>query len=123
MRGLRARMPLVCGVYAIAALALAGTPMLPVFLSKWTIGNAALAVRPFGLVGLIAMLISAVLCAVYVLYPVFFMIFRSPDESETGAGDPGLCMKTALVILTLAIVLIGFYSNQLLTFMAAQAQM
>ncbi|MBO5534562.1 MAG: proton-conducting membrane transporter [Clostridia bacterium] len=123
MRGLRARMPLVCGVYAIAALALAGTPMLPAFLSKWTIGNAALAVRPFGLVGLIAMLISAVLCAVYVLYPVFFMIFRSPDESETGAGDPGLCMKTALVILTLAIVLIGFYSNQLLTFMAAQARM
>ena len=124
MRGLRARMPLVCGVYAIAALALAGTPMLPVFLSKWTIGNAALAVRPFGLVGLIAMLISAVLCAVYVLYPAFFMLFRAPDESDTEmAGDPGLCMKTAMVILVLSIVLISVYSNQLLTFMAAQAQM
>ena len=123
MRGLREQMPLVCGIYAVAALALAGTPFLPIFLSKWMIGNAALAVWPTGLIGLSAMLVSAVLCAVYVLYPVFFMLFRRQDTpAEAGAGDPGLCMKISMGILILVIVLSGLYSNQLLTFITVHAQ-
>lgn len=125
MRGLRTKMPLVSTVYTIAAMALAGMPLLPPFLSKWTIGNAALASgTPFGMVGLIAMLISAILCAVYVLYPAFFMLFRNPDREEPDMpGDPGLCMKVSLVILALTILLSGLFTNRLLAFIMTQAQM
>ena len=124
MRDLMRIMPLTSVVYAIAALGLSGTPMLPAFISKWLIGNAALASgTPFGYVGLAAILISAILCAIYVIYPAFFMLFRGMDDAdgEPVRLDPGPCMKLSMAILTLAIVLCGLFSNTIVSYIAGIA--
>ena len=126
LRGLGKHMPVVCGVYALGAVALSGTPGLPAFVSKWLIGTAALSCgHVIAIVGLAALLISAVLTAIYVLSPVFFMFFRQEDEKTAiadGANvDPGLRMKIPLFILSAAILFCGLFSNRIVTLLAAIA--
>ena len=124
MRGLSKEMPFTSAVYAIAALALAGTPLLPAFVSKWMIGNAAVSSgNVFGYVGLAAVLIAAVLSALYVLYPAFFMLFCPADDADTVQvrREPGLCMIISMAVLTLAIFACGFFSNSIITFIADAA--
>ena len=87
LRGLGHAMPFTCGVYTIAALALMGTPLLPGFASKWMIGYAAVADGYFmGYIGVAAILISAVLTAIYLMSVAFFMWFR-PLEDTTGITE------------------------------------
>ena len=124
MRGLFGIMPFTSAVYAIAALALAGTPMLPAFASKWMIGNAAFTSGTvFGYVGLAAILIAAVLCALYVLYPAFYMLFRPADDADAVPvrNEPGACMIICMTVLTLAILACGIFSNPIISFIADAA--
>ena len=126
LRGLVNVMPFITAVYTVAALALMGTPLLPGFVSKWMIGSAAVADGYFmGYAGVAAILISAVLTAIYLMSVAFFMIFR-PLEDTTGIVegrnyDPSWKMKLPLAILTLAIVLCGIFSNNIVESLAAVA--
>lgn len=126
LRGLGSAMPFTCSVYTVAALALMGTPLLPGFVSKWMIGMAAVADGYFmGYLGVVAILISAVLTAIYLMSVAFFMWFR-PLEDTTGieAGrnyDPSWKMKLPFVILTITIVLCGIFSNNIIESLAAVA--
>ena len=124
LRGLVNIMPFITGVYTVAALALMGTPLLPGFVSKWMIGMAAVADGYFmGYAGVAAILISAVLTAIYLMSVAFFMIFR-PLEDTKGLNvernyDPTWKMKLPLAILTIAIVLCGIFSNNIIQMLAA----
>lgn len=122
LRGLSAVMPLTCAVYTVAALALSGTPLLPGFVSKWMIGTAAVAAAadfPLAWLGLTALLISAVLTAVYLLSVAVSMYFRpfEPNEDTNapllpGAKlDPSYKMLLPFAVLIAAIVLCGLCSN------------
>lgn len=54
-----------------------GTPLLPGFVSKWLIGSAAIETgTAMGMVGVAAILISAVLTAIYLMGPALSMYFR-----------------------------------------------
>ena len=123
LRGLGHAMPFTCGVYTIAALALMGTPLLPGFASKWMIGYAAVADGYFmGYIGVAAILISAVLTAIYLMSVAFFMWFR-PLEDTTGITeglkyDPTWKMKLPLLIITTAIVLCGIFSNDIISMLS-----
>lgn len=125
LRGLGRKMPLTCGVYAVAAVALTGTPLLPGFVSKWLIGTALVEEgQLIPMLGVAALLISAVLTAIYVLTPVFFMFFRAPleeTEEESVNLDPGLRMKIPLVILAVTILLMGLCSNQVVSIVSSIA--
>ena len=124
LRGLGSVMPFTCGVYTVAALALMGTPLLPGFASKWMIGSAAVASGTvMGYAGVAAILISAVLTAIYLMSVAFFMWFR-PLEDTTGIDtnfsyDPTWKMKLPLAVITIAIVLCGIYSNNIIESLAA----
>ena len=126
LRGLGHAMPFTCSVYTIAALALMGTPLLPGFASKWMIGSAAVSGGYFmGYAGVAAILISAVLTAIYLMSVAFFMWFR-PLEDTTGIVDgmkydPTWKMKLPLLVITIAIVLCGVFSNNIISALSGVA--
>lgn len=118
VRGLSHVMPFTCAVYTLGGFALMGTPMLPGFVSKWMIGTASVASgMTLGLIGLIAILSSAVLTVIYLMNVAFSMYFRplEPDESvKPGVNaDPSWRMKLPLAILAAAIILCGLFSNEI----------
>ena len=123
LRGFVNVMPFTVGVYTVAALALMGTPLLPGFVSKWMIGSAAVSGGYFmGYAGVAAILISAVLTAIYLMSVAFFMWFR-PLEDTTGITeglkyDPTWKMKLPLLIITTAIVLCGIFSNDIISMLS-----
>lgn len=122
LRGLASRMPVVCAVYTVGALALMGTPLLPGFVSKWLIGAAAVACgTPAAYVGLAAILVSAVLTAIYLMSVSFAMYARPLEPADASFSDPTACMKLPLVVLTAAIVLCGLGSNFIVTRLTAIA--
>ena len=129
LRGLAREMPFTCAIYTLGALALMGTPLLPGFVSKWLIGSAALESQsPVAMVGLAAILISAVLTAIYLMGPALSMYFRplpARDEEQAamacGHCDPSLYMKAPFVILAACIVLCGLFSDQVVTALTAIA--
>ena len=126
LRGFSTVMPYVSVVYTIAALALMGTPLLPGFASKWMIGSAAVSGGyVMGYIGVAAILISAVLTAIYLMSVSFFMFFRPLEDAEgLEAGrnyDPTWKMKLPLGVLAIAIVLCGVFSNDIISLLAAVA--
>ena len=116
LRGLARFMPMTCFIYALAALSLTGTPPLPGFISKYLIGSALISAGTWqGFVGLAALLTAAVLTGIYILFPAFFMFFRSPDAEAEEVYDPGLKMALPLAVLAVSILLAGLFSNHLIT--------
>lgn len=120
LRGMGKVMPFTCAVYTLGALALTGTPLLPGFVSKWQIGSALISSgTTLGVIGVVALLISAVLTAIYLMSVTFSMYFRpfEPDEKTTleTKADPGMQMKLPLAVLSVLIVLCGLFSNSIIT--------
>lgn len=66
--GLGRRMPKTFTIYTISALALMGVPGLCGFISKWNLARAAIASEnALAYIGVAALLISALLTAIYML--------------------------------------------------------
>lgn len=113
LRGYSRVMPMTVFVLTIASLALTGLPPLIGFSSKWTLAMAAAADGQwFSLIGMGALIVSAILTAVY-LFTVIIPAYTVPVNSslETLADrkhDPGLCMKIPFIILTAAIIILSF---------------
>lgn len=112
MRGLARIMPYTCAVFAFASLALIGVPPLLGFASKWNLATAAIdSGLSAGYVGAGALIVSAVLTAVYlmsVVIPMYARPLSAPEEAVR--CDPGLPMKLALGILCLAMLVMSFFS-------------
>lgn len=126
LRGLGPVMPVTFGAYTVAALSLMGTPLLPGFVSKWLIGSAAVSGGyAMGYVGVAAILVSAVLTAIYLMSVAFFAFFRPLEDAagiEPGRRcDPTWRMKLTFGVLTAAIVLCGVFSNDIVAMLSAIA--
>lgn len=126
LRGFGSIMPFTFSVYTVAALALMGTPLLPGFVSKWMIGMAAVhSGTVMGTLGVAAILVSAVLTAIYLMSVAFFAFFRPLEDTEGltvgRCYDPTWKMKLPLAILTIAIVACGVFSNSIIAKLAAVA--
>ncbi|MBQ8161362.1 MAG: proton-conducting membrane transporter [Clostridia bacterium] len=119
VRGLNRIMPKTCLCYTVAAIALTGTPPLCGFVSKWQLLTAANAISGWGgIVATVALIVSAVLSAVYALSISFEMYFRPlPEGSGTASRDPGLLILLPLLFCLVVIVLLGVYSSPLLHFL------
>ena len=66
--GFGRRMPVVFGIFTIASLGLMGVPGLAGFISKWNLATAAvMSDNVMAYVGIGALLISALLTAIYML--------------------------------------------------------
>ena len=126
LRGFGKIMPFTFGVFTIAAMALAGVPPLMGFASKWNLATAAASAGQFEAnLGVAALIISAILTAVYLFTIVVSALFMPLNESAAdlagGRFDPGWRMKLPLVILTAAIVILGVSSVPLVRFLSGVA--
>ena len=125
MRGLGRKMPFVFGCFTLAGLSLVGVPPLPGFVSKYALVTAAFEEGGMlSLIGATALLLAAVLTAIYVLtvvYPAFFMDDR-PAEGEKAPRDPGPCMRVSLIALCLLLLLAGVFAGRIMAYLTDLAK-
>lgn len=118
--GFGRRMPCVFGIFTVSALALMGVPGLCGFISKWNLASAAVASdNPLAFVGIGALLISALLTAIYMLSIVIRAFFPAKDfdyETIADVEDPNWYMLLPLSLFVVAIVVFGLYSAPIVEF-------
>jgi multicomponent Na+:H+ antiporter subunit D len=115
IEGIGRRMPVTFGCFVVASAALIGLPPLPVFFSKWAIGEAAMELSSgWAYAVLAALLVSTTLTALYTLniavrafFPLGSAAIKAKPRTETRA------MTAAVLIVTVCIVALGFASGQL----------
>lgn len=116
--GFGRRMPKVFIAFTISALALMGVPGLCGFISKWNLAKGAVASgNPLAYVGLGAILISALLTAIYMLTIVVRAFFPGKDfdyKVIADVEDPNWIMIFPLAVFVIIMFVIGL-RPQLLT--------
>ena len=107
---------------AITGLGLVGVPPFAGFHSKWALATAATASgNPVTYIGVVALILSALLTALY----IFSIIIRAyfPREKEYPAdyyhhvSDPNKYMTVPLVILAIVSIIMGLMPDTLLGIM------
>lgn len=122
LRGYGKIMPLTCGVFAIASIALVGIPPLCGFVSKWNLLVAAAGTGlPMGQLAVWALIISAILTAIYLFSIVGVMYFRPLNAASAKlAGtnkDAGWMINLPLCLLAIMLLAMGLFSQPLVTFL------
>ena len=122
LRGCGRAMPFTFSVFAVVSIALVGIPPLVGFVSKWNLATAAAeAGGVWAYLGIAALIVSAVLTAVYLLPIVVTAVFMPEGNADRSLSenrlDPGWRMKLPLTILTAVIVILGVASVPLIRFL------
>lgn len=118
--GLGRQMPVVFATFTIGALGLTGVPGFAGFVSKWNLGVAAAnggSVVEY--IGIAALLISALLTAIYMMTIVFRAYFPRNDfdyHTVEQITDPTWRMKLPLIVYTIAAVVLGLFSTPLIRY-------
>lgn len=126
LRGFGRVMPFTCAVFTLSSVAMVGIPPLCGFVSKWNLLTAAGAAGTvMGIVAIAVLIVSAILTAIYLFSVSAAMYFR-PLNAENAAlagtrRDPSWMMKLPLTILCLAVILLGLFSQPLVTFLRGVA--
>lgn len=125
LNGLGRRMPKVFVIFTISAMALMGVPGLAGFISKWNLAKAALdSGLSLAFVGVAALLVSALLTAIYMLTISVRAFFPGKDfdySTVEGLEDPNGFMIIPLVIFVLIVIYFGVHSQPVLEFLTAIA--
>ena len=115
LNGMGRKMPEVFFCFTVSALALMGVPGLCGFVSKWYLAKAAVGSgNPLAYAGVAALLISALLTALYMLNIVVRAFFPGKDFEYDEIGKvekPGWKMLVPLGIFVLVIVYFGLRSG------------
>ena len=116
MEGLAKKMPVTCGVFLIASLALMGIPPLGGFLSKWTIGAAAAANGHWaGYLGAASLIVSAILTTLYMMSAAvrfYFPLKNAPALSDE-IHEADRLMTGPLLFLTALLLALSLCSAPL----------
>lgn len=120
MEGVGKFMPITMWCFTIASLGLIGIPPTPGFISKYYLAMGALSFpnQVLGYLGVAILITSALLTAGYLL-PISIKAFfpgKDFDYSTVKNEDPKGPMLLSLVALTLIVVLVGIFPNQLVDF-------
>ncbi|MEG1847447.1 MAG: proton-conducting transporter membrane subunit [Lachnospiraceae bacterium] len=118
--GLGRKMPLVFGIFTVSGMALMGVPGLCGFISKWNLASAAVqSGNVIAYVGVAALLISALLTAIYMLtisVRAFFPAQGFDYETIKDVKDPNWLMTVPLLCFVVAIVYFGLHSAPMISF-------
>lgn len=113
--GLGRRMPKTFIIYTISALALMGVPGLCGFISKWNLAQAAVASENMlACAGVAALLLSALLTAIYMLTVSVRAFFPGRDfdySTVADAEDPNWMMLLPLTVFAVLIIVFGLFST------------
>ncbi len=114
--GIGYKMPVTFVCYTISALALTGIPLTSGFVSKWQLVSAAVDKNTtLSVIAAAALLVSAMLCAVYSLSPSVRAFWPKRDENGAivyraeGKDSVGMCIP--IVIFAVVNVVLGFSSG------------
>lgn len=116
LKGMGKQMPVTFSCFTLASAALVGVPPLPGFLSKWNLAGAALkAGNGLAVAGVVVLLISAMLTAVYLFSVVISSCFPSKNgtQPECVRCEANSYMTVPLVLLCVTVVLLGVFSHSL----------
>lgn len=133
LAGIGKRMPKTMWCYTILSLALIGIPPAGGFVSKWYLAQGALQ-SPTGIfswLGPVALLVSALLTAGYLL-PVALKGFftektevdlpepakAEPAKAEPAKAEPAFCMLLPIAVLAALALLIGVIPNPLVRYVS-----
>lgn len=124
--GLGRRMPKVFVCFTVSALALMGVPGLCGFVSKWNLAKAAVASEnPLAYAGVAALLVSALLTAVYMLTIVVRAFFPG-KEFDYGtvreAKDPNWLMLLPLAVFVVIMFVLGLHSGPVVRLLQSIAE-
>lgn len=122
MDGMGKRMPIVFGCFTVSALGLMGVPGLAGFVSKWNLTKAAVDSEfTLAYFGIVCLLISAILTAIYMLNVVARAFYPKADFDDSKiqtVKDPGWKMCLPLIICAVSVIVLGFCSSPLVEFFA-----
>ena len=125
MDGMGRKMPIVFGCFAVSALGLMGVPGMAGFISKWSLAEAAVeSGNVMAYVGIAALLISALLTAIYMLSVVSRAFFPKQDfdySTIQTIKDPTWKMCLPLLACAAGTILLGLYSQPLMEFLVSVA--
>ncbi len=120
LKGLAYKMPISFFCFTVSSLGMIGIPITCGFISKFAIAEAAINSNIFlSNIGLIAIVISAICTAVYLLPIVIGGYFPGEKFDKSlikDARDPNLYMLITFIILTIMIIFFGLYSGSLVDF-------
>ncbi|MBR4701373.1 MAG: proton-conducting membrane transporter [Oscillospiraceae bacterium] len=118
LSGLGRKMPVTLGTFTVSALALTGIPLFNGFVSKWQLLTAAAdAANPMAYVSAGALLLSALLTAIYMLTPAARAWFPGKDRSPEAPGpvrEADWRMTAPHLILALGCIVFGCWSQPIL---------
>lgn len=121
MDGMGRRMPIVFGCMTISALGLMGVPGFAGFISKWNLANAAVeSGNVLAYVGIAALLLSALLTAIYMLGIVTRAYFPKQGfdyNTIRDVKDPTWKMCLPLIVCAVGTVALGLFSEPLVQFL------
>lgn len=117
--GLGRKMPKVFLCFTISGLALMGVPGLNGFVSKWYLAAAATdSGNPMAYVGIAALLISAILTAIYMMTISLRAFFPGRDfdySTLSGIKDPSWMMLLPLALFAAGMLYLGLHPEPLIT--------
>ena len=135
--GLGRKMPVTFTAFTIAGLSLTGAPLLAGFVSKWQLITALLGSGDvLGLIGVLALLYSALMTGIYMLTVSVRAFFpevlssvkgRNPVPAQpeaadaSDAQDPNWLMKLPLIVFSVILIAVGCHAQPLLDFVSAIA--
>ena len=119
MEGFGRLMPITFATMTITGLGLIGVPPFAGFHSKWALATAAVdSGNSMTYIGIVALILSALLTALYIFQVVIRAYFPRNKEYPEGyyehVHDPNLYMTGTLIILAVVSVIIGFYPEPLI---------
>lgn len=118
--GLGKSMPVTFTIFTISSLALMGVPGLAGFISKWNLATAAAqSGNTLSYFGIAALLISALLTAIYMISVVVRAFIPGKDfdyETVKEFKDPNILMILPLTIFAIVIFIFGLYSQPFVDF-------
>ena len=115
MRGLGRRMPLTFAAFLMASLSLMGIPPLAGFSSKFALITAALDVGgPWALLGAGALIVSAILTAVYTLTVALPAWFLPGEGGQVERCDPTWRMLVPIFVILALMLAAGLWPGALM---------
>lgn len=123
--GFGRKMPKVFVIFTISGFALMGVPGLCGFISKWNLAKAAVdSGNPLAFAGVGALLISALLTAIYMMSIAVRAFFPGKDfdyETIRDVEDPNWMMLLPLVLFVVVMVVFGLHPQPVLHALEAVA--
>ena len=125
IEGLGRKMPVIFGCFTVAAVSLAGIPPFGGFISKWSLGTAALlSEHPLGYAAMAVLLYSAFMTAIYMGVIVLKAWFPGKEQKLNFSPkdtDPGWKMKFPIVLFACMIICLGIFARPLIGIIEAVA--